>query len=68
MLELVFIACLKTEPAICREERLAYTIAVDPTICTINAQSYLAEWAVRHPAYTVGDWRCEAIDGRAEDA
>lgn len=61
MLELVFLVCLKTQPMQCEERRLAYSISVDLAICAMNAPAYLAEWAVRHPAYSIGTWRCEAV-------
>ncbi len=70
MIELVFIACLKTNPEACEQKILSYveeTGAANPGSCLMRAQPELAIWITEHPAFTVASWRCEeAPESRAD--
>jgi hypothetical protein len=62
MIELVFIACLKTNPEACEQKILSYVeegVAATPGGCLLRAQPELAIWVREHPAFTVASWRCE---------
>ena len=64
MIELVFIACLASQPADCRSETLLFTDAT-PLECLLRAQGELALWAERHPTWRIGRWSCAAQDRRS---
>ncbi len=64
MIELVFIACLKTAPAVCDERRIGYLDDVGLTACMIQAQPQLAQWMATHPNLTVARWSCSPASSR----
>ncbi len=68
MIELVFIVCLKTNPAACEERVLSY-LAQDtgPSMCMIRAQPELAAWAATHPDFQIAHWKCQNPDHRDVD-
>lgn len=61
MIELLFIACLKTSPDVCEEKTMSFLTSgrSSPAVCTMHAMQQLAEWSAQHPAYTVTTWRCQ---------
>lgn len=71
MIELVFIACLKTDPAACAERVLSFVedgARRSPVSCVDRAQPELAAWARAHPAFTIASWTCADGERRARDA
>lgn len=60
MIELLFVACVATEPEQCRERSLVFT-DVTPAQCLRGAQPQLAKWSNAHPGFTIKSWRCEAV-------
>lgn len=64
MIELVFVACLRTIPAQCEERSLAYLPEASLVSCMLQAQPHLAEWAETHPNLTVSRWSCQHVDTR----
>lgn len=64
MIELVFVACLKTMPSRCEERSLAYLPEMTLFSCMIQAQPQLARWAEMHPGLTVSRWSCQQGDAR----
>lgn len=57
MMELVFVVCLATAPADCREETLMFA-GITPFTCMIGAQAQLAEWTNRNPGHEISGWKC----------
>jgi hypothetical protein len=56
---LLFVACLITSPADCRQERMPLNIdSESATACMMQAQPALAEWINSHPKYQISRWRC----------
>lgn len=68
MIELVFIACLKSSPDVCEERVLSYLAGAGASACMMQAQPELAQWALTHPDYTIVRWRCQAPEARGIDA
>jgi hypothetical protein len=70
MIELVFIACLKTDPSACEQKILSYLGEGEPsspTACFMRAQPELAAWAGEHPAFWIASWKCEDSSRRQTD-
>lgn len=60
MIELLFVACLYTEPDKCRERSLVFT-GITPMQCMMGAQPILAEWVETHPHAQIRSWHCRAV-------
>lgn len=60
MVELLFLACLSTEPANCEERSLLYS-DITPMTCMMAAQPALADWVAGHPNWTIARWSCRAV-------
>lgn len=60
MIELVFIACLKTAPDQCEEHALRFIANPSPVYCMIEAPPHLAIWSAEHPGLLVKNWKCQA--------
>ncbi len=60
MIELIFIACMGTDPTSCEERSLIYT-DLTPMTCMMAAQPQLANWVATHPNWTVARWKCQAM-------
>lgn len=70
MIELVFIACLRSDPRACEEQILSYVEegAKDAqSACFLRAQPELAVWAGQHPAFVIASWKCEESERRKID-
>lgn len=70
MIELVFIACLKTAPQACEQKILSYVEEgqrASQSSCFMRAQPELAVWAGEHPAFTITSWKCEDSARREVD-
>lgn len=67
MIELLFIACLSTEPSQCQERSLLFT-DVTPMQCLMGAQPELAKWAGMHPNHEIQSWRCQTVSFAERDA
>jgi len=61
MIELLFIACLASDPDQCRERSLLFT-GVSPMQCLMGAQPELAKWVNTHPNVRVKSWRCRTVN------
>ncbi len=61
MIELLFVACLSSDPAECQERSLLFT-DVTPLTCVTGAQPELAKWVAAHPNYDVRRWTCRRVD------
>lgn len=61
MIELLFVACLATDPTHCRERSLVFT-NVTPMQCLMGAQPELAKWSVNNPNSRIRSWRCRAVN------
>ncbi len=60
MIELVFIVCLKANPAACEERTLPHLAEMGgPMACVMQAQPELAEWSNSHPAFQIAKWKCQ---------
>ncbi|QHQ34666.1 hypothetical protein [Algicella marina] len=57
MIELIFMACLATNPVECEERRMHY-VDVSLMQCVMAAQPQLAKWTETHPGWQVGRWKC----------
>ena len=68
MIELLFVACLTSSPAIC-EERSELYLDVSRKTCLTRAQPQLARWTGQNPEWQIARWSCHSVDdGRARDA
>jgi hypothetical protein len=68
MIELIFIACLRTDALLCEERSQLHMAEVGILGCLLTAQAQLAEWSGSHPEFEVVRWSCrfaEAADVRA---
>lgn len=68
MIELVFIACLKSDPDACHERILGFADAVTTSACLRRAQPELAVWAGTHPGFAIASWKCADGKTRERDA
>jgi hypothetical protein len=64
MIELVFLACLRTMPAECEERSLAYLPELGPSVCMAQAQPWLAAWTEAHPGFIIARWTCREVARR----
>jgi hypothetical protein len=60
MVELLFVACLSTQPATCEERSMLYN-DITPMTCLMGAQPALADWVAGHPQYTISRWSCRSV-------
>lgn len=58
MIELVFIACLASNPATCEERALTFVNLPGLMACMMGAQPQLARWVEGHPKWRIERWRC----------
>lgn len=58
MIALVFVACMQSDPNVCREQNLLFAEEMTPMACLMHAQPRLAEWIETHPGWRIGSWRC----------
>jgi hypothetical protein len=66
MVELLFLACLSSEPANCQEQSLLYD-GITPMTCMMGAQPALAEWIGDHPQFRIARWSCRAFNPGEKD-
>ena len=59
MIELVFLACLSSQPEVCEDRAMQFT-DLSLMTCLLGAQPQLARWQGEHPDWTVQRWRCQA--------
>ena len=59
MIELLFVVCLSSEPASCRDRSLLFTEEIGLMGCLMGAQTHLAEWVETHPRERIASWRCK---------
>ena len=67
MIELLFVACLSSDPESCREHSLVFT-DVTPMQCLMGAQPELAKWVNAHPNAQIQSWRCQTVSFAERDA
>lgn len=60
MIELVFVACLQTQPDACRDRGLLFANTGLMT-CMVHAQAELAKWMESQPREAVREWRCRSV-------
>jgi hypothetical protein len=60
MIELLFVACLSSEPDKCLERSLLFT-DITPMQCMMVAQPELAKWVDTHPDEQIRSWRCKVV-------
>lgn len=64
MIELVFIACLATQPATCEERALTFAAGPSLFACLHGAQPQLARWSESHPKWRIRRWSCQQAGAR----
>lgn len=64
MIELVFVACLRTLPSECEERSLTHLSEMGQMECMMTAQPQLAQWTVTHPGFTIARWTCRSVEDR----
>jgi hypothetical protein len=64
LIELVFVACLRTTPELCEERSIAYLPDMSLMTCMMQAQPELAQWSEAHPEHRVARWSCVTSDRR----
>lgn len=64
MIELLFVACLKTLPSACEERSLLHLAEVGVEQCLMQAQPQLAAWSEAHPNLRVVRWSCRNANDR----
>jgi hypothetical protein len=57
-IDLVLTVCTLANPAVCEEQRLAYSTAGSLRQCMFAAPPAIAQWSEQHPARRVVRWRC----------
>ena len=62
MMQIVFVACLLSQPASCLEDRLELWETRSPLACISVAQPLLARWRDGHPGYGIVRWACRNPD------
>ncbi len=62
MIELLFIVCLRTEPAACEERSLPALQEVGVQSCLAQAPPRIAAWSEAHPKLQVVRWTCRQAD------
>lgn len=68
MIELIFVACLRTSPDLCEQRSIAYLQDVGLLGCLMRAQPELAEWSLAHPMLQVARWSCQYSGEKELDA
>ena len=58
MIELIFVACLRTDALRCEEQSQLFTAEIGIMGCMVTAQAHLAEWSAGHPELEVVRWSC----------
>ena len=58
LVDLVVLACMLTSPGTCHEYHLLVQSAGSLRACTMQAQTYLAQWIAEHPNLRIARWRC----------
>jgi hypothetical protein len=58
MIELIFVACLRTDALLCEERSHLYLAEIGLLGCLATAQAHLAEWSGAHPELEVVRWSC----------
>lgn len=66
-IELAFVVCFASDLGACREERHLLAEPGSVMGCLVGAQTFMADWAERHPGWAVSSWRCQAIDPRSAE-
>lgn len=61
MIELVFLACLRTAPESCQEKVVKFMPAPAAALCMVQAQPELASWSNAHPGHMIAKWRCREM-------
>jgi hypothetical protein len=61
MIELVFLACLRTDPQDCQEKVVKFMPAVATALCMYQAQPELAAWVNSHPDRSIAKWGCREM-------
>ena len=61
MIELVFLACLKTTPEDCQEKVVKFMPAASTALCMYQAQPELASWVNSHPDRRIARWGCREM-------
>ncbi|MFD1914483.1 hypothetical protein [Halodurantibacterium flavum] len=64
MIELIFVACLATDPSNCREHTHMHMPGVTVQSCMMQAQPQLAQWVSEHPSMIVTRWSCASSEAR----
>jgi catechol-2,3-dioxygenase len=62
MIELIFVACLRTDALQCDERSRLYTAEIGLMGCMVTAQAELADWSQAHPHLRVVHWSCRWAD------
>ena len=68
MIELIFVACLRTDALQCEERSHLHLAEIGLMGCMVTAQAELAEWSEAHPAFRVVRWSCRWADTAGLDA
>ncbi len=63
MIELIFAACMSTNPEIC-ENRSLWFIDITAAECQTSAARQISKWRAVHPGWDVVTWSCDQIDSR----
>jgi hypothetical protein len=58
MIELIFVACLRTDALLCEERTHLHMAEIGLLGCMVTAQAQLAEWSEAHPELRVVRWTC----------
>ena len=58
MIELIFTACLASQPNVCDERSISF-IDTTRSTCMMHAQPQLAQWINTHPDWTIARWTCQ---------
>lgn len=66
MIDLILTVCMVSNPASCKEERLAYQSRGSLAQCMMLSTPYVAAWAGDHPQWTIKSWRCGWPDERKQ--
>jgi hypothetical protein len=67
MIELLFTACLASEPSQCEQRSLLFT-DITPMTCMMGAQPELAKWQMTHPTFQVQKWQCRTLNLNEQEA
>ncbi|CAH2605033.1 conserved protein of unknown function [Rhodovastum atsumiense] len=69
LVDLILLACLLTDPGICREHHVLLQSTASLRSCTMQAPAFLAQWSGAHPGWRVVRWHCDWPDheGRSTD-